>query len=129
MPTDWYLDVYAFHEKFGCQIGDAPAAPDPQTAELRKKLIDEEVAELHAAQAAGDLPGIADAIVDSIYVLLGYAISYGIDVRPIWDEVQRANMSKEGGGTRADGKIMKPEGWQPPDIEGHIERQMAGANA
>ncbi len=129
MTTDWYLDVRAFHEKFGCQIGAHPGAPDAVTAELRRKLVDEEVAELHHAQENDDMAGVADAIVDSIYVLLGYAISYGIDVRPVWKAVQEANMAKVGGGTRDDGKIMKPEGWTPPDIEGEIARQLAAAGA
>ena len=48
---------------------------------------------------------------------------YGIDIRPIWDEVHRTNMAKEGGGSRTDGKIMKPAGWQPPDIAGLLARQ------
>ena len=66
---------------------------------------------------------VADGIADLIYVLLGRAIAYGIDLRPVWDEVQRANMSKEGGGKRADGKILKPPGWRAPDINGVIARQ------
>jgi len=34
-----------------------------------------------------------------------------------------SNMAKEGGKTRADGKVPKPEGWRPPDIRAEIDRQ------
>ena len=123
MATDWYADVRAFHDKFGCQSGDTPAIPDPDTVKLRLRLIAEEHDELKTAHEETDVPGIADALADMIYVILGTAISYGIDLRPVWDEVQRANMTKTGGGTRDDGKILKPDGWQPPDIAGVLARQ------
>jgi predicted HAD superfamily Cof-like phosphohydrolase len=124
MGQDWYGDVQAFHEKFGCMIGeDGPAAPDADTAALRMRLIAEEHDELKEAHAAGDIPGVADALTDMIYVILGTSIAYGIDLRPVWDEVQRANIAKTGGGTRDDGKILKPEGWTPPDIDGVLANQ------
>lgn len=72
----------------------------------------------------GDMPEIADGIVDSIYVLLGTAIEYGIDIEPIWGAVQKANMAKVGGGIREDGKRLKPEGWEPPPIADLIEAQV-----
>ena len=75
------------------------------------------------SQPEPDLGGIADGIADLIYVLLGTALSYGIHIAPIWDEVQRTNMAKEGGATRHDGKVLKPEGWQPPDVRGILLKQ------
>jgi len=68
---------------------------------------------------------LADAIMDSIYVLAGLANSiYGPDVATrMWEEVQRSNMSKcvfaDGKFTvlrREDGKIMKPLSFSPPDL-------------
>lgn len=44
------------------------------------------------------------------------AYSLGLDIKPLFEEVHRTNMLKVGGPTRADGKILKPEGWQPPRI-------------
>jgi predicted HAD superfamily Cof-like phosphohydrolase len=41
----------------------------------------------------------------------------GIDLRPFFREVHRANMQKLTGPKRADGKQLKPEGWQPPRIQ------------
>jgi predicted HAD superfamily Cof-like phosphohydrolase len=114
--VDWFADVLAFHAKFGCYVGSLPSIPADSLRELRTALVDEEVGELHDAMMNCDLPTIADSIVDSIYVLCGYAITYGIDIRPVWREVHAANMRKVGGSRRADGKVMKPEGWVPPDV-------------
>lgn len=118
-------DVLAFHRKFGLHVGYSPTIPDARTVALRGSLILEEANETVLAIGNGDLAGIADGIVDSIYVLVGTAISYGIDLAPVWEAVQRANMAKEGGATREDGKILKPAGWTPPDIHALIQRQIA----
>jgi predicted HAD superfamily Cof-like phosphohydrolase len=124
MSLDWYQDVRDFHEKFDCYRQDRPGVPARGTVGLRWGLIDEEVnRELRPAMDAGNLEDIADAIVDAIYVLNGTAVSYGIDLRPIWDAVHQANMAKTDGGKRADGKILKPPGWVAPDVAGIIEEQ------
>ena len=56
-------------------------------------------------------------------MLLGCAISYGIDLRPVWDEVQKSNMSKDTGDKRGDGKVIKGPNFQPPDIISILEEQ------
>jgi predicted HAD superfamily Cof-like phosphohydrolase len=66
------------------------------------------------------LADVADAIVDSIYVLLGMAVAFGIDIHPVWYAVHEANMATLG----EDGKQMKPEGWTPPYIEGILQAQI-----
>lgn len=76
------------------------------------------------------LTHIADGGIDTIYVVLGMLNYLGIPVQEIWDEVQSTNMAKAVDGKilrRADGKILKPEGWRPPDIKAiiakHIQEQ------
>lgn len=123
MSQDWFADVLEFHRKFEVYIGATPSIPPENVRVLRTCLEDEEKLELIRACYAKDLPGIADGIADLIYVLLGRAIAYGIDLRPIWDEVQRANMAKVGGPLRGDGKKLKPPGWTPPNIVGVLSRQ------
>jgi predicted HAD superfamily Cof-like phosphohydrolase len=124
MSKDWYQDVYDFHAKFGCTIGSSPGFPDDKVQKLRESIEREEFEEMLEANARKDMPEVADGIADLIYVLLGRAVSYGIDLRPIWDEVQRTNMEKVGGTKREDGKILKPEGWKPPDVAGLLEKQV-----
>ncbi len=119
----WQYDVRCFHEKFGVHIGDKPADLRASVASLRINVIKEEMEELLTAITLGDIPEVADGIADAIYVLLGTAISFGIDMDPIWREVHNTNMLKEGGPVREDGKILKPEGWKPPEIKRLLEEQ------
>jgi predicted HAD superfamily Cof-like phosphohydrolase len=81
----------------------------------------EELSELEKAMEEGDLVGIADGLADLLYVVYGTSVSYGIDVRPIFEEVHRTNMAKVGGAVREDGKVLKPDGWLPPDIAPLLE--------
>lgn len=116
-------DVTDFHVAMGIPIATRPALVTADRAKLRKELIDEECSrELMKAIDRGDLVGIADGIVDSIYVLIGTALEYGIPLPEAWAEVQRANMAKRGGPVREDGKQLKPHGWAPPDIERVLKR-------
>lgn len=124
MSQDWFADVLEFHQKLAPQlVGTTPAVPGPRACDLRMGMVTEEFEELGAAWNDDDLPQIADALADLVYVVLGMAVSYGIDLRPVWDAVHRANISKEGGGSRPDGKLCKPVNWVPPDVAGILSRQ------
>ena len=126
MSPDWAKDLRNFHtEVVGDEFPTEPTLISDTHRTLRQSLIKEETSELFAAMEGGDLVGIADGIIDSIYVLLGAAANYGIDPNPLWDEVHRTNMLKVGGETRADGKILKPEGWTPPRIAELLAEQSA----
>lgn len=114
--------VREFHEKFGVEILDRPAIPSSDREILRHNLISEEWLEFSAAWSQRDLVEIADALADMIYVILGTALSYGIPLAAVFDEVHRTNMLKVGGATRDDGKILKPEGWKAPDIAGILRK-------
>lgn len=120
-------DVGRFNEKFGVKERSAPGFPSEAEVQLRVELVAEEIEELSQAITNGDIVETADAIVDSIYVLIGMARVFGIDIRPIWQEVHRSNMKKDGGPTRQDGKILKPEGWEPPRIAEALAEQGADA--
>lgn len=119
-----YLDVRAFHDACAVPVLPRPAVPDGERVALRVKLLREEYDELRAAMFDESLVEIADAIADLIYVAIGTALEYGIPLPKVWDEVQRANMAKrQPDGTvlrRDDGKIIKPDGWEPPNIEGAL---------
>lgn len=123
MSKDWYQDIVDLHKQWGQPIGEKPKDVDAETALLRIALIREETQETILAILNKDLPKIADGIGDSIVVLLGTAVVFGLDMRPIWNEIQRTNLQKTGNEVRGDGKVLKPAGWQPPDIERLLEEQ------
>ena len=112
--------VLEFHRAMDQTIGRSPALRD---SHLRADLIAEETHETIDAIFAADLPKAVDGLCDLIYVCLGAAVAWGVDLAPIFAEVQRANMAKVGGPVRADGKKLKPPGWTPPDIEGRLREQ------
>jgi len=124
MSKDWYQDIVDFHEQvMEDDFPKKPYIPSAELKELKGTLIIEEISETLDAMGKGDLVELADGIVDSIVVLLGAAVTYGIDIRPIWDEVHRTNMLKKGGKRRKDGKLLKPEGWKPPAVAELIKEQ------
>lgn len=125
MSQDWYQDVKDFHKQvMGDSFLETPHITTNDLRNLSTDLIVEEITETLIAIDQNDIVEIADGIVDSIVVLLGTAVTYGIDVRPIWDEIHKTNMAKAGGEKRADGKLLKPSGWKEPDVEGLISKQM-----
>jgi len=124
----WQADMVKFHEKFGLESIHVPQLPTIATRLLRISLIEEEVRETVDGIHRDNLVDIADGIVDSIYVLIGTAVSYGIDLNPLWKEVHRTNMLKDNGPVRGDGKVLKPEGWQPPRIKELLIKQGADAD-
>ncbi len=117
--NQWQTALVAFHEAMGQSVGSTPAIRD---AELRCKLIAEETGETITAILRGDLVEAIDGLCDVLYVVIGTAVAFGIDLEPFFAEVHRTNMLKTTGPVRADGKRMKPEGWKPPDIAGILER-------
>ena len=117
-------DVRAFHTKFGCTTRSWPGIPGHEVVNLREDLIREELDELSDACDDENLPQIAKECADLIYVTVGLALAYGIDLGPVWKLVHDSNMDKVGGEKRDDGKILKPNGWKSPDITAEIQRQM-----
>lgn len=103
-----------------------PELPHPNVRALRVRLLREEFTEYLEAEETDDLVEIADALADLTYIVAGTALKYGIPLDEVFREVHETNMAKFPGGiadVRADGKVMKPEGWKPPDIAALLERR------
>jgi predicted HAD superfamily Cof-like phosphohydrolase len=100
--------VERFHRLFEIAVQERPGRIDERTRLLRERLIQEEFDELKEAMGNDDLPAIAKELADLLYVVYGTAVSYGIDMDPVFREVHRSNMSKVGGYKREDGKWVKP---------------------
>ena len=125
-------DVLKFHVAAGSGVAEVPRFPSEEVRALRQRLIDEEHREWKEAEENDDMVGIIDGLADLIYVILGTAIEY-VGPRTFlhaWEEVQRSNMEKvvEGKLVRrpSDGKVLKPEGWEPPQIAAVIELARRG---
>lgn len=107
-------DVVAFHDKFNAHVERLPKFPPNHILELRKKLIKEEAKEVSDAIDGSSLAEVAKELCDLLYVTYGTAVAFGINLDPIWKEVQQSNMAKTGGKHRADGKVLKPDNWVDP---------------
>ena len=71
-----------------------------------------------------------DGLVDSHYYALNGAAKHGMNLDSMFNVVHSANMAKRNPETgeferREDGKVIKPEGWSPPDTIGEVKRQLA----
>jgi NTP pyrophosphatase (non-canonical NTP hydrolase) len=115
--------VLAFHKKFARPAPDKFRKPSRATMFARLNWIWDETDELNTAINEEDYLEIVDALADIIYYCYGFAVELGVELDPVIAEVQKTNMLKEGGPTRLDGKILKPEGWCPPDIAGVLSKQ------
>lgn len=145
--------VRAFHERFGHPVASSPAVPSDEQVRFRLKLVAEEFHELLQASFPGapsfeqsalrptleraavevDLPALVDAIADLSWVLEGFAAVLGVHMAPVYDEVSRANMSKDPVYVAAKdehhrrpdpaAKPTKPAGWAPPDVAGVLREQ------
>lgn len=117
--------VAEFHRKFDIPVGDRPSIVSEATRQLRVRLIQEEFAELQEAMAAQDLPAVAKELADLLYVVYGTAVSYGLDMDPVFREVHRSNLSKVGGYKREDGKWVKPPTYSPADVTSLLASQLS----
>ena len=117
---DWQFLVAQFHEAMAIDIGQTPGI---RRAQLRKDLLKEEYEETIAAIDANDLPETIDGICDLIYVALGAAVEFGVNLHKPFRAVHESNMKKAEGGKDARGKQLKPIGWTPPDIAGLLREQ------
>jgi predicted HAD superfamily Cof-like phosphohydrolase len=115
--------VERFHRLFDIVVRQTPGLVDERTRSLRERLIQEEFEELKEAMAREDLVAIAKELADLLYVVYGTAVSYGIDMEPVFREVHRSNMSKIGGYKREDGKWVKPPTYSAAVIEPLLAEQ------
>ncbi len=115
-----------FNDAFEIPKLESPGLSSKEMIELRIKLLREEVEEYAEAALSGDLVEVLDALADIGYILAGTIINHGMQhiYDDAFDEVHRSNMAKLVDGKvlrRDDGKVMKPEGWQPPQLAQFIQ--------
>lgn len=138
--------VTEFHKAMDLAVGTFPTI---QYAQLRANLILEETVETLTAMGfqismAEDgtvyadptreydelnLDDIAKELCDLLYVVFGSAVTFGIDLEPLFTAVHANNMTKVGGEIRPDGKRLKPPGYKPVSLHRLIETQRENAEA
>lgn len=104
--------------------------PDHTLLGFRAALVEEEYQEindaLHKISFAYNYENqceLLDGLVDLVYVAVGFAVALGLPFDDAFREVHRANMAKVDPDTGkvtkdADGKVLKPANWTPPDYAG-----------
>lgn len=123
--------VKEFHSTFGLEYHEQPNAEvEKRIIELRHRLMQEENDEYLEAAMKNDLPLIADALGDKLYILCGTIIAHGLQhkIVEVFNEIHRSNMSKlDDNGKpiyREDGKIMKSSNYFLPDIKGVLTSEL-----
>ena len=112
--TNPFKDIDTFHT--ACD-----QAPSVDNYVMYLDLITEEYDELREALEANDRVEQLDALVDILVVTMGAIRAGGFDGEGAWKEVMRTNFAKIDPETgkvrkREDGKVLKPEGWEPPQL-------------
>jgi predicted HAD superfamily Cof-like phosphohydrolase len=115
-------------ERFMRASGQTVGEPNPRQYALYRDLIKEEHQELLDAVWNNDSVEQLDALIDILVVTVGAIHSMGADAEGAWNEVMRTNMAKVDPRTgkvtrREDGKVLKPEGWEPPRLQRFIREQ------
>ena len=67
---------------------------------------------------------VIDGMCDIIVTVHNTSNAMNIDLEPYFNEIHRTNMEKADGPMREDGKRLKPEGWEEPDIRGMLEDEL-----
>ena len=111
------IQVREFMTEMKQVIGNEPRFRDRI---LREHLIRKEYEEWVKAFDEDNFVEAIDALADMAYVILGTFIAFGVDFQIIMNEVHRSNMAKNGDSKDDRGKVLKPERWTPPDIEGYL---------
>ena len=130
MSKDWPQDIHDMHTKFG--VRDAVEKFDSVMLRtflrFRLDFLHEELQETEKAAQSGiplDQEEIVDGLIDLCVVAIGTLDALGVDAHKAWNEVHKANMTKEVGVKPSRPNplglpdLIKPEGWVGPSHDGN----------
>ena len=132
MSKNWFHDMKVMHQKYGVNKWmQAELQSDVDWRRLSKfmafrlGMMQEELDETKSAFENKDAEEMVDGIIDLCVFAIGTLEVFGVDAEKAWDEVYKANMSKEVG--IKEGRpnplglpdLVKPEGWKGPTHEGN----------
>jgi predicted HAD superfamily Cof-like phosphohydrolase len=121
-------DIFSDQRKFMRACGQTTDTYNEDQFILYCNLVREEAQELTDALAQDDAVQQLDALIDILVVTAGAIHSLGADAEGGWKEVMRSNFAKVDPHTgrvtkREDGKVLKPEGWEPPRLGKFLRRE------
>jgi predicted HAD superfamily Cof-like phosphohydrolase len=130
MSDNWCKDINEMHTKFG--VRDAVKNFDSVMLRtflrFRLDFLQEELGETENAAETGkpiDAEEVVDGLIDLCVVAIGTLDALGVDPYKAWDEVHKANMSKEVGVKPSRPNplnlpdLCKPTGWVAPSHKGN----------
>jgi len=95
---------------------------DIKISKLRMDRLIEEINEYKVAVNKSDLVGQLDALVDIVYIALGNAVYQGFNFNEAFRRIHLSNLCKQSSG----GDIIKPPGWQKPDLTDLVKKKKTG---
>ena len=126
MSTNWFKDMQDMHKKYGVDKWmDTEKTFDGvhlrKYMKFRIGMMQEELDETKTAFDKRDAEEMVDGMIDLCVFAIGTLEVFGVDANKAWDEVYKANMSKEVG--IKDGRpnplglpdLVKPKGWTGPE--------------
>ena len=130
MSTNWFKDMQDMHKKYGVdkwmnEEKKSDWSRLNKYMDFRIKMMQEELDETKAAFKNQNEEEVVDGIIDLCVFAIGTLEVFGVDANKAWDQVYKANMSKEVG--IKEGRpnplglpdLVKPEGWTGPNHEGN----------
>jgi hypothetical protein len=127
MSDKWAKDISEMQYKFKTKLWMFNNQNNQEALdkylEFRLKFLNEELRETEAAFTNRDAEEIVDGLIDLCVVAIGTLDAFGVDANKAWNEVLKANLSKEVGikperpNPLGLPDLVKPEGWQAPNHE------------
>ena len=130
MSTNWFKNMQDMHKKYGVNKWmQAETQTDVDFRRLNKfmefrlGMMQEELDETKNAYKEKNAEEMVDGMIDLCVFAIGTLEVFGVDANKAWDEVYKANMSKEVG--IKEGRpnplglpdLVKPKGWKGPSHE------------
>jgi predicted HAD superfamily Cof-like phosphohydrolase len=121
------LNPFRDQEKFMRACDQSVDGFDEKQFAMYVNLISEEYQELLEATLSDDQVETLDALIDILVVTIGAIHSAGWDAEGAWKEVMATNFAKIDSDTgkvrkREDGKVLKPQGWEPPNLKPFLKK-------
>lgn len=108
--------VREFHTMIRQPTPSRPTLLNDEKLQSFIDFIDEEMEEYKEAWRNNDLVGLADALCDLKYFVIGREVTHGFPGQQILNEVHRSNMTKKDGWLDDNGKWQKGPSFEEPNI-------------